>query len=106
MRIERGNCTLDRLDVTQTGGAYRRALKVLGEECLVKWGDYETDHVPVVNAVFVSRYDGGTPRVAEPEEVVSVGWYSIEEALDHPALQPWTERHLRAVDERRETLGW
>jgi hypothetical protein len=62
VRIERGNCTLDRLDVTQTGGAYRRALKVLGEECLVKWGDYETDHVPVVNAADGTRFYGITSR--------------------------------------------
>jgi hypothetical protein len=62
VRIERGNCTLDRLDVTQTGGDYRRAVKVVGEECLVKWGDYETDHVPVVNAADGTRFYGITSR--------------------------------------------
>lgn len=62
VRIERGNCTIDRFDVTQTGGNYRRAMKVLGEECLVKWGDYETDHVPVVNAADGTRFYGITTR--------------------------------------------
>ena len=64
------------------------------------------DDVPVVNTVFVSRYDRGTPRVAEPEEVASVGWYTVDEALNHPALQSWTEEHLEAVDEMRRELGW
>lgn len=61
---------------------------------------------PVVNTVFVSRHADGEPRVADPEEVASVGWYTLDDACDHPDLPPWTERHLLAVAETRRQLGW
>ncbi|MFC5367598.1 hypothetical protein [Salinirubrum litoreum] len=62
VRVERGNTTVDRLDVQQSGGASRRALKILGEECYVKWGEYETEHVPVVNDADGTRFEGITSR--------------------------------------------
>lgn len=65
----------------------------------------DTD-VPVVNTVFLSRHDSGEPRVAEPEEVASVGWYTLDDARDNPDLPPWTEQHLLAVDGSRRELGW
>lgn len=65
----------------------------------------DTD-APVVNTVFLSRHADGEPRVAEPEEVASVGWYALDGALAHDAMPPWTAEHPQAVDERRRTLGW
>lgn len=62
VRLERGNCTVDRLSVDQTGGDYRRALKVLGDDCWITWGTYSTDHIPVVDEGDDNRYEGITAR--------------------------------------------
>jgi 8-oxo-dGTP diphosphatase len=53
---------------------------------------------PCVTVTFRSRYTGGEPRVREPEEVASVGWYTPDEALEHPDIRPWTEASLHAVE--------
>lgn len=49
VRAERGNCTLDRLDIKQTGDDYRRGIKIIGDGCTVVWGDVTTSHTPIVN---------------------------------------------------------
>lgn len=64
------------------------------------------DGTPCVNIVFLGRHAGGEPRIAAPAEVAAVEWHTIENALAHPAMSPWTAEFLRAADERRDVLGW
>lgn len=60
---------------------------------------------PVVNVVYLCRYDGGTPRVREPEEVAEVEWIAPGdfERIDLPSF---TLDYLEAIDRRRRHLGW
>jgi 8-oxo-dGTP diphosphatase len=61
---------------------------------------------PVINVVFLGRWQSGEPSVREPDEIADVGWVSadsLSEALDLPA---YTEAYLRAAEARRQSLGW
>ncbi|WP_396613794.1 hypothetical protein ACH9L7_18130 (plasmid) [Haloferax sp. S1W] len=72
VRAERGNCTFDRFDIEQTGGNYRRAIKVLGDGCTLLWGDYNTTHIPVVNDADGTRFEGITSRSSDGYEGMKV----------------------------------
>jgi 8-oxo-dGTP diphosphatase len=64
------------------------------------------DGTPCVNVVFLCRSDDGEAQIAAPEEVASVQWIPVEEALNQPAMPPWTAEFLSLADERRSALGW
>lgn len=65
------------------------------------------DHDPVVDIVLLCRYDGTTePHAASTDEVASIVWLSLEDALQHPKMPPWTRRSLELADRRRQSLGW
>ncbi|RDZ42301.1 hypothetical protein C5B86_16585 [Haloferax sp. Atlit-19N] len=72
VRLERGNCTLDRFDVEQTGGDYRRAVKVLGDGSTFIWGDYDTGHIPLVNDADGTTFRGITSESHDDYEGMKV----------------------------------
>jgi hypothetical protein len=74
VRAERGNSTFDRLDVRQTGGDFRRGIKILGDGCTVVWGDHYTTHIPVVNDADGTTFRGVTAK--------SLGGYEAAKFLD------------------------
>ena len=65
------------------------------------------DHDPVVDIVLLCRYDGTTePHAVSADEVASIAWLSLEDALKHPKMPPWTRRSLALADKLRASLGW
>lgn len=104
------------VEATETGDVLEDTLRrEIREEVDVTIADPEyvqsnaftaDDGTPCVNVVFCCRYGGGDPHVAAPREVAAVEWLSIDEALDRPAMSPWTAEFLVMADERRAELGW
>lgn len=79
----------------------------VGEMAYVESHQFHTDDgTPVVNVVFLCRYESGTAVAAEPEEITSVQWLSAEEITSHPDAQPWTRRSVEKAERRRIELGW
>lgn len=72
VRVERGNCTFDRFDITQTGGDYRRGIKILGDGCTVLWGDHETRHIPIVNDADGTRFHGVVSQSSDGYEGMKI----------------------------------
>ncbi|SEM03391.1 pectate lyase family protein [Haloferax larsenii] len=72
VRAERGNCLFDRLDVEQTGDDYRRGIKILGDGCTLKWGDYNTTHIPIVNDADETTFHGVTARSLDDDEGMKI----------------------------------
>jgi hypothetical protein len=62
IRVERANCRLDDLTVHQPGAAYRRCVEVLGDDCLVIGGTYESTHHPIINKGSRTVFEGITAQ--------------------------------------------
>lgn len=78
----------------------------VGETAYVESHQFHTDdRTPVVNVVFLCRYESGTAVAADPDELASVQWLSAEEITTHPDTQPWTRRSVEAAERRRIELG-
>lgn len=63
------------------------------------------DGDPVVNVVCLCAHERGEATVEDPEEVAEVAWVPADD-LPRSDLEPFTVRHLEAVDELRRSLGW
>lgn len=61
---------------------------------------------PVINVVFLGRWESGEPRVREPDEVADVSWVAAESILADDELPAYTESYLRAAEDQRQSLGW
>ena len=72
----------------------------------VESGAFLADGEPCVNVVFLGRYESGTARPREPEEVAEVFWLAADEVVDHPDAPPWTEASVERAERRRADLGW
>ena len=54
---------------------------------------------PVVDVVFLCRYQSGEPAALQPEEVSAVQWMTAEEIFTHPGLAPWTRYSIELAEE-------
>jgi 8-oxo-dGTP diphosphatase len=57
--------------------------------------------VPVVDVVFLCRYQSGEPRVGDADEVAEVVWLTADEILSHPKAPPWTRRSIERAEAKR-----
>jgi 8-oxo-dGTP pyrophosphatase MutT (NUDIX family) len=53
------------------------------------------DGLPVVDIVFLCRYESGEPRALDPAEVASVEWMTFDAIMAHPKTPIWTRQSLR-----------
>ncbi|NQW17585.1 MAG: NUDIX domain-containing protein [Chloroflexi bacterium] len=65
-----------------------------------------TRGVPVIIAEFICKWDAGTARVADPNEVESVAWMTVAEVNSHPKSPSWTIDSMAAMEAKRIELGW
>lgn len=61
---------------------------------------------PVINVVFLVRWQAGEPKVREPDELADVAWVSAEKIFDGAELPSYTESYLRIAEQRRQSLDW
>ena len=64
------------------------------------------DKDPVVDMVFLCRYQSGEASVNDPAEVDRVLWLTYQEILDHPKSPSWTCASIENVEKLRLNLGW
>ena len=62
------------------------------------------DGDPVVDIVFLCRYQSGTPT-ADPEEVADVQWMTVQGIMDHPRAPSWTRQSIVLAEKKRTALG-
>jgi 8-oxo-dGTP diphosphatase len=61
---------------------------------------------PVVDVVFLCRYQSGEAIAADPDEVAAVRWMTAREILDRPETPPWTRRSVELAEGKRIARGW
>lgn len=64
------------------------------------------DSEPVINIVFLCRYQSGTVTIADPGEVAGFAWLTPAEIRAHPHTPPWVQDYLNPVEQVRLQLGW
>jgi 8-oxo-dGTP pyrophosphatase MutT (NUDIX family) len=53
------------------------------------------DGLPVIDIVFLCRYESGEPRALDPAEVASVEWITFDAIMAHPKTPVWIKQSLR-----------
>jgi 8-oxo-dGTP pyrophosphatase MutT (NUDIX family) len=66
----------------------------------------DTDGNPVVDVVFLCRYEAGRPAITRPEEVTALHWLTAGEVLAHPRTPVWTAESLALAERKRIARGW
>ena len=61
---------------------------------------------PVVDVVFLCRYESGEAIAADPDEVADVRWMTAQEILDLPQTPPWTRQSIELAEKKRIEKGW
>ena len=64
------------------------------------------DGDPVVDVVFLCRYQSGEPIAGDPDEVAAVRWMTADEILDRPKTPPWVRRSIELAERKRIEKGW
>ncbi len=64
------------------------------------------DGDPVIDIVFLCRYESGTPTALDPDEVAAVQWMSLEEIRTAPNVPAWTRHSIEMADQTRTMLHW
>ena len=64
------------------------------------------DGDPVINIVFVCRYQSGSVTIADPGEVAGFAWLTLAEIRAHPNTPPWVQDYLGSIEQVRTQLGW
>jgi ADP-ribose pyrophosphatase YjhB (NUDIX family) len=59
------------------------------------------DGEPVIDVVFLCRYAGGAPTIADRGEVAAVQWMTAQEVLAHPQVPEWTRRSIELAERIR-----
>ncbi|MEM9954121.1 MAG: NUDIX domain-containing protein [Chloroflexota bacterium] len=67
---------------------------------------FDANDVPVINLVYLCKYDSGEAHVTDPIEVAEVMWLTINEILQHPDTKAWTHQYITQADALRQQLGW
>jgi 8-oxo-dGTP diphosphatase len=58
----------------------------------------------VVDIVFLARFAGGEPVIADPDEVAALRWMTPDELRHDPATPPWTLDALARVEAYRNSF--
>lgn len=61
---------------------------------------------PVVDVVFLCRYESGTPIIGAPGEVAAIHWMTAQEVIEHPKTPPWTRQSIELAEEQRLARQW
>jgi 8-oxo-dGTP diphosphatase len=60
------------------------------------------DGTPCVNVVFLCRYAGGEPRIADAGEVAAMRWMRASDVENDPAAPRWTRENVALAEQRRQ----
>ncbi len=64
------------------------------------------DGDPVVDVVFLCRYESGTPAISDPGEVAAMHWMTAGEIAEHPKTPPWTRQSIELAEQKRIANQW
>lgn len=82
-------------------------LEVHDEMAYLESNAFVTDQgEPVVDLVYLCRYKGGAPTIADPGEVAAVQWMTPAEIQAHPQIPPWTRQSIARAERVRATRRW
>jgi 8-oxo-dGTP diphosphatase len=81
-------------------------LEVEDEMAYLRSGAFLAEGDPVVDVVFLCRWKSGTAVAADPAEVAAVRWLTVDEAIAHPEIPPWTRLSLELAEKTRLARGW
>ncbi len=63
------------------------------------------DGFPVIDIVFLCRYESGDPQALDPAEVAGVEWMTFEEIMRHPKTPAWIQQSLRLAAALKRDLS-
>ncbi|MCP4544482.1 MAG: NUDIX hydrolase [Chloroflexi bacterium] len=81
-------------------------VEVADEMVYVESHSFVAEGDPVVDVVFLCRYQSGKAIAADPDEVAEVHWMTAREILDRPETPPWTCQSIELAEEKRAEKGW
>lgn len=81
-------------------------LEVHNEMVYLRSSAFIAEGNPVVDVVFLCRYEAGTAVAVDPAEVAAVRWMTASEAIAHPETPPWTRLSLELAERKRLEKGW
>jgi 8-oxo-dGTP pyrophosphatase MutT (NUDIX family) len=81
-------------------------VEVADEMVYVESHAFVAEGDPVVDVVFLCRYQSGEAVAADPDEVAAVRWMTAREILDRPETPPWTRQSIELAEEKRIAKGW
>jgi 8-oxo-dGTP pyrophosphatase MutT (NUDIX family) len=81
-------------------------LEVHAEMAYLRSSAFLAEGDPVVDVVFLCRWQPGEAVAADPAEVAAVCWMTAAEAIAHPETPPWTRLALELAEQRRQALHW
>ncbi len=61
---------------------------------------------PVVNVVFLCKWNAGEPTIHDTQEVAEIRWLTANEILTNPDTPDWTRNSVRRAEKMRNMLGW
>ena len=81
-------------------------LEVHDEMTYLRSSAFLAEGDPVVDVVFLCRWQSGEAIAADPAEVAAVRWMTAAEAIAHPETPPWTCLALQLAEKARLERGW
>ncbi len=81
-------------------------VEVADEMVYVESHSFVAEGDPVVDVVFLCRYQSGEATAADPDEVAAVRWMTAQEILDRPQTPPWTRQSIELAEKKRGEKGW
>ncbi len=81
-------------------------LEVHDEMAYLRSSAFLAEGDPVVDVVFLCRWQSGEAVAADPAEVAAVRWLTATEAIAHPETPPWTRLALQLAEKARLERGW
>jgi 8-oxo-dGTP diphosphatase len=81
-------------------------IEVSDEMVYVESHAFVAEGDPVVDIVFLCRYQSGEVIAADPDEVAAVRWMTAREIMDRPETPPWTRQSIELAEKRRIAKGW
>jgi 8-oxo-dGTP diphosphatase len=81
-------------------------LEVSAQMAYLRSSAFVAEGDPVVDVVFLCRWEAGEAVAADPAEVAAVRWMTAAEAIAHPETPPWTRLALELAENKRLERGW
>jgi len=105
-KVEQANNTFDILEQTVKREVKEETnIDISDSITYVQSNSFVTDDGrPVVDIVFLCKYQSGEPKVLDASEVESIQWMRVQDILDHPKTPFWTQKHLKLVERKRKEL--